>query len=317
MHHDQLKRLVSKALSEGAKRVSAMRTEWDVAGNCTAPVQRELHVRPAEEKTEAEKFLAKVQKHLPGARIAAVNGVPPDIDGRPTRPKNIRVDRDTAMPLTLAMSVRCRKCDNCRALRRMTWVLRAKAETGAARRTWFGTLTLRPEAHVAVTSKARVNLAKQGVDFDALPFGEQFTERHKYASREVTLYLKRVRKQSGAFLRVLCVAEHHKSGLPHYHLLVHEFDALGVKHSVLSKQWLAGFEKWRLVTSLSEATYLCKYLSKSTVARVRASRDYGSPPPCVLADEHRREIKNDEKADLRLLLSRGEQHGLSRDVSTS
>lgn len=156
----------------------------------------------------------------------------------------------------------------------MLWRTRAEHETRAALRTWFGTLTLNPAAHMTMVSRARVRLAQQGIDFDDLPIGEQFIERHREISREITKYLKRVRKISGQF-RFLMVAEHHKSGLPHYHVLVHERDAHGVKHRVLSSEWKLGFEKWRLLTDLREASYLCKYLAKATVARVRASGAYG------------------------------------------
>lgn len=158
------------------------------------------------------------------------------------------------------------------------WKARALSETRIASRTWFGTLTLRPEAHVTMLSRARVALGKQGIDMDALTFGEQFILHHNECSIEITKYLKRVRKETGAHFRYLLVAEHHKSGLPHYHMLVHEQDGYGlVKHKALSRQWLLGFEKWRVITDLQEATYLCKYLSKASVARVRASRAYGTP----------------------------------------
>lgn len=172
----------------------------------------------------------------------------------------------------------------------MLWRSRAERETRAALRTWFGTLTLSPAAHQTMVSKARARLGAQGVDFDALPYGEQFRERHREISREITKYLKRVRKESGE-LRFLMVAEHHKSGLPHYHLLVHERDALGVKHRTLSTQWKLGFEKWRLLTDLREASYLCKYLAKATVARVRASGAYGEATSLVLTPEGHRSLE--------------------------
>lgn len=166
------------------------------------------------------------------------------------------------------------------------WSTRAKAETQAAKRTWFGTLTLRPEAHVIMRSRARVRLATQGIDFDSLPIGEQFILHHHQCSIEITKYLKRVRKESAAQFRYLLVAEHHQSGLPHYHVLIHEHVG-AVKHATLAKQWLLGFEKYRLVTDLREATYLCKYLSKATVARVRASVRYGETFSNI-ADEDQR-----------------------------
>lgn len=157
----------------------------------------------------------------------------------------------------------------------MLWSERAKAEVRNAARTWFGTLTFRPEVHVRFINLARQRLAVQGVDFDSLPFGEQFSELHRQAGGEITKYVKRLRKECVDPFRMICVAEHHKSGLPHYHLLIHELTEGSVKHSALSSQWQLGFEKWRLITDLNQAGYVCKYLSKASVARVRASAGYG------------------------------------------
>lgn len=273
MHHDQMKRLVTKALSSGAIRKSAMRIEWNLAGNCLMPKARELHVRPgADKESPAIRFLREIRKNFPEAKLDKI--VAHDQRGR-SKARDIVVAPQTAMPLTLAMDLRCRRCDRCLQLRQRMWAHRAKAETSLSRRTWFGTLTLRPDEQWRFLTQARVDLAEQGIDFDALPYGEQFTERHKRIGVEITKYLKRVRKRSGATIRLLCVAEHHQSGDPHYHMLVHEHCEAGVRHQVLAEEWKLGFEKWRLVTRVDRASYLCKYLSKSSVARVRASRDYG------------------------------------------
>lgn len=275
MHHDQIKRLVAQALSQGGVRKSAIRTEWNLGGNCTSPVVREIHVRPpADEKPrdETSKFLDAVMAKFPGAEVVRDER---DRDARPQRDKYIVVTRESSFPLTLTITLRCRKCDRCLKLRQRLWSDRARRETATARRTWFGTLTLKPETQLMMLSRARKRLSMQGIDFETLSFREQFAERVKQISLEITKYLKRVRKESGASLRYLLVAEHHKSGLPHFHMLVHELDEIGVRHSTLSKQWGLGFEKWRLVSEPSEALYLTKYLSKTAAARVRASRGYG------------------------------------------
>lgn len=288
MHHDRMKRLVARALASGARRVSVTRTEWDVAGNCTSPVVRELHVRPADERdpdrVRLNAIFDEIRKVFGGGEIVSDSR---DRDGRKTRNKYVRIDGKGQISLTLEMHLRCRKCDRCREKRRRMWSSRAKAETAASSRTWFGTLTLNPGAHAIMLARARVRLAKGGTDFDTLSYGEQFQERYKECSAEVTKYLKRVRKESGVTFRTLIVAEHHKSGLPHFHLLVHERYAGEVKHRTLSSQWQLGFEKWRVVSELREATYLCKYLAKATVARVRASGAYGT------AEGHSESVKND------------------------
>ena len=108
------------------------------------------------------------------------------------------------------------------------------------------------------------------------------TEEQRFASivaaqtPDVTKWLKRVRKESGAKLRYILVAEAHKSGLPHYHMLVHEQVGGGqVGERTLRKQWAMGFSKWNLVTDKAPARYVCKYLTKAAAARVRASLNYG------------------------------------------
>lgn len=266
-------RLVDRALQAGATRKSALRTEWDVSGNCQKPVERELHVRPSGESRSDDResrFVREVQKYFPGAVR-----IDPHVKARLVVDRRITVRRGKQHPLTLAMTLRCRKCDKCLEQRRRQWTARANAESVVAVRNWFGTLTLRPEAHLHYANRARRRLSKQGVDFDALPFGEQFIERHREIGRELTKYVKRVRKETRAQFRFIMVAEHHKSGLPHYHCLVHEHKG-SVTHAALSKQWSLGFEKWRLVGPEERAVrYVTKYLAKASVARVRASVRYG------------------------------------------
>lgn len=156
------------------------------------------------------------------------------------------------------------------------WQRRAVHEFKTAYRNWFGTLTLRPDFHMQVLSRARERMRLQGIDYETLPPSEQFALRHFEISKEITKYLKRVRKASGAPFRFLLVAEAHKSGLPHYHVLLHEqHPGKPVRHRTLSSQWHCGFEKWRLVEDDRTAKYLCKYLAKDNRARVRASVSYG------------------------------------------
>lgn len=151
-------------------------------------------------------------------------------------------------------------------------------------RTWFSTLTMRPERRMWVLSAARAEADRQGYDFDALDDQKRFRGLCKQVSRELTLYVKRVRKNSGARFRFLAVFEKHESGDPHIHMLVHERDpAYPVRERVLSAAWTWGFSKHRLVERDSRAAnYVCKYLTKSADVRVRASLRYGS-----LSDEER------------------------------
>lgn len=177
-------------------------------------------------------------------------------------------------PVNVDIAVRCRKCPACLRARAAHWRLRAQAEVGASNRTWFGTLTLAPENQFKAISQARSRLAGMGIDFDALPSDDRFAERHKQIAPEITRYIKRVRKQSGVPLRYVIVAEAHASGAPHYHLLIHERGD-PVRHRVLQGQWLAGFSNWKLVHDEKAAAYVTKYLSKSALAKIRASSHYG------------------------------------------
>lgn len=149
-------------------------------------------------------------------------------------------------------------------------------------RTWFLTLTLSPQAHSTMANRARLRLAGQGIDFDTLPHASAFAERNREVGREITLYLKRIRKESASALRYCLVAEAHKSGLPHYHALVHEVDFDNpVRASTLKGQWKLGFSQCKLVAQGDErrtANYVAKYLSKDAASRVRASAGYGHQP---------------------------------------
>ena len=178
--------------------------------------------------------------------------------------------------MALILHTRCRKCETCMRLRASEWTYRAISEVREAARTWFGTLTLSPESQHLMVSRARQRLWSGGTDFDMLSPNDQFSERMREIGREVTLYLKRVRKESGAALRYIIVAEAHLSGAPHLHILVHEADIeKPVRYATLAKQWKLGFTKFKLARDVKAAAYVCKYISKALMARVRASQSYG------------------------------------------
>ena len=94
--------------------------------------------------------------------------------------------------------------------------------------------------------------------------------------RQFTLGFKRLRKNTGASIRFVLVAERHKSGAPHFHALIHE--AVGsppVRYADLYRDlWSLGFSKYKLAEK-GHASYVTKYLTKSSEARVRASLRYG------------------------------------------
>lgn len=221
----------------------------DFAGNCSNPVTVELYARPSRR-------------------------------GR----KYVNIPQD-GMSMTVQLNVRCRKCENCLRKRAAHWRIRAFAEFRASQavgaRTWFGTLTLSPESRMLVLNlarrgKFRVPNWEQGLDFDALDDEQQFRAKHAIISDELTKFVKRVRKNSGSVIRILVVAEAHKDGEPHYHLLVHETEPdKPVRQKILTAAWKWGFSHFTLCRDNRQAAYVCKYLSKSSLARVRASLDYG------------------------------------------
>ena len=101
------------------------------------------------------------------------------------------------------------------------------------------------------------------------------------ANREITLWLKRMRKKSD--FRYLLVAEAHKSGAPHFHALIHEMDPLRpCRERDMRKAWRGiGFLHAKLIREGEDdagraSHYLTKYISKSMIRRVRASFRYGS-----------------------------------------
>jgi len=238
--------LARTALDKGGSVVRPGAVEWKVAGRCENPVR-------------VERWASKASK----------SGL---LD---------LLQRNRETYLGVDMDVPCRRCPSCLRARARTWAHRAMFEIQRSARTWFGTLTLSPDQHWIIQCKASSELAGRGVAFDQLSASEQFTERHRVIGRELTLWAKRIRKNSSAPLRLFLVAEAHKSGLPHYHLLVHETDPdHQVSYRCLREAWRLGFSKFNLVgtdeTSSKVAWYVCKYLTKSNLARVRASENYGS-----------------------------------------
>lgn len=244
-HYDQVARIATKALAKGGRRVSPGLVEWDIGADCEAPKM----------------------VFLVGRKEALF-----------ADDKWRQADQVGQITLELNMWTRCRQCRKCLAHRASLWRGRMRAEMGMASRTWFGTLTLRPDAHELAFRKACVRLTRSAVDFDRLSEREQFAERCKEISPEITRYLKRVRKNSGAAVRHIVVSEAHQSGLPHFHALIHEYGG-SVERRLLDAAWPLGFTKWRLASDeRNEAAYLAKYLSKSNIARVRASLRYGQGP---------------------------------------
>lgn len=182
----------------------------------------------------------------------------------------------------------CHKCTECLKARQRLWTARAIQETKDSYRTWYGTLTLSPTAWTIALTRARAAEAAQGVDYDQLPPAERWALWVAQIQPEITKYLKRVRSEGlrkAGFrdvsavkpYRYLLVTEKHKSGVPHFHALVHEVSPdIPVRKATLDGQWTLGLiRQWRLVDDTRPAHYVCKYLAKDALTRVRASIAYG------------------------------------------
>lgn len=238
----------------------------DMAGNCQTPITVQLTGLQDGRLHRSLELMRDVREtpFLDYADGSIISG------GR-----RVKLSHEGPRPIHVDVAVRCRKCPKCLQARAAHWRIRAMQECSQAPRTWFGTMTLDPAEQFKALSRARLRLAQHGDDFDALPAEAQFAKRTAEVGPEVQKWLKRLRKNSGASFRYLIVVEAHKSGLPHWHCLIHEL-SVPLRHRVLQSTWRLGFSSWKLVHDNRHAAYVCKYLSKSSLARVRASKTYGN-----------------------------------------
>lgn len=195
-------------------------------------------------------------------------------------------DEATPTGSAIELHVRCRKCEACLKAKSAFWKLRAMQEIGKADRTWFITLTWQPEDRVRADYAADLALRKAGI---SRPTPDQvFKARLKALAPVVTLWLQRIRKglrtegEVSVSFRYLLVWEEHKDGFPHAHVLLHEEAGQTVTKRRVQREWKSGFSSCRLVVSQSpddihkSAAYVCKYIAKSMLSRVRSSLRYGS-----------------------------------------
>lgn len=242
---ERIQRTFVDALSsESFERHGLRRGTWDVSLDCETPVPVQLYSR-------ATGLVKNLSKH----GVRAVPGI------------------------ELNLLTPCRRCPVCLRRKARHWRERAIAEITQSNRTWFGTLTTRPDFDVWLDQLA----ASKTRNFWSADEVKKFEPRARVLGTEVTKYLKRVRKNSGCQFRYLLVTELHASAntaaekfmRPHVHILLHEFAGQPIAKRLLDAAWGHGHCQWRLVADIRAAWYVSKYISKASSARVRASLDYG------------------------------------------
>jgi hypothetical protein len=182
--------------------------------------------------------------------------------------------------MTVELDIRCRKCEPCLRSRAAHWRFKCQNELSTAPRSWFVTLTFRPESQYRAKCAANLRLLARSTTWEETTEDEKFRLVAEELGKEVTRYLKRLRK-ADARIRYCLVVEAHKTGLPHFHMLLHEVsEDHPVRHKLLADKWTSGFMNAKLTSSDSRvAFYVTKYLTKSARARIRASADYGVITP--------------------------------------
>lgn len=212
--------------------------------------------------------------------------------------------------LHVIWETRCRICKRCLKAKMTYWALAAVEQTRIAaeqgHRTWFGTLTLRPEALAAIKVRVFQEWAQSQKQASSAPpdwmddpkCDFRFGLLRDQLVGECQRYWKRLRAAGHRF-KYFLVFERHKSGEPHMHWLLHEEGEPILKRH-LTSQWPLGFAKVKLVGRKKRqhvsperaAWYVAKYLGKAVQSRQIASRSYR---PSRKRDVKKHALKHSDK----------------------
>lgn len=289
--YETLAALLATALEGGAERKSISKFEWVLSADCESPHIVELYGRP-------QQWSNSLLHGLPANFRKAFLEPKWGFNREPVKGYEWSTGRNH--PLWFILTVACRKCHTCRAKRAAQWREKARSELSRASRTWFCTFTLSPDEQFRFKTMARVADHRNGDLFEQRTEEDKFRRVCDMIGPEITRYVKRVRKQSGAPLRYLFVTEKHISGDPHFHALIHEVNAgMPLRKAVLKEQWLLGFTRFKLVDEPRNAAwYLCKYISKEAATRVRCSLRYGKEEITTCVDSNAKHcVKTGPKKD--------------------
>ena len=226
------------------------------------------------------------------AALVAADGML-DYAGNCEQPRVLRKQCDRTH-VKIKMRVACRtQCGPCLRKRMWYWALAGMEETRkateAGNRSWFGTLTFRPEEHRIMLDDVKAEwMAENGQSTEVPEWlddpmcDERFGLLREKVQHCISLYWARLRKKH-KFRYLVCI-ERHKSGLPHVHFLLHEVSG-PIRKRELQAQWAHGFSNVSIVGGKSSraaapdkaAWYVVKYLSKSVQSRQMASQGYRPP----------------------------------------
>lgn len=171
----------------------------------------------------------------------------------------------------------CRQCVACRDHRFQLWGARAAAEFAHADHTVMITLTLGPTARWQLDARARAMVLDPDEEVS-------FSERWPVMLKDVQAFIKRLREQQRRrhiHVRYMVVIEPHKDGMPHAHLLLHQYPRGSLANwnetlpEVVRTLWGHGFIKISDVADERGCFYVAKYLCKEGSIPVRASQNYG------------------------------------------
>lgn len=237
--------------------LAAQRGEsWTLAGDCTSPVL---------------------------VRLSAYDTVAMTTDRKAVKRRSEKGEQ-------VETDVRCRKCEACQRARRNFWAARACTEQGRAERTFFLTLTFRPQERLRIEALLERKLAAAGLTLrgaDGCTAIDDLPQRLGDEVRPlVAKFWKRLRKRTGERWRYFAAFEYHKDGWPHVHALVHARagavpdgkDARGfpAANQVFADTWGLGFTYTVPVApdDPDKAFYVAKYVAKQG-GRIAASQAYG------------------------------------------
>lgn len=217
-------------------------------------------------------LLSKLRQHIPD-HYDMVDGewinLAPDAKRRRASPSF-----SPPKVLTAYLSVRCRKCTECRQAKSRLWAARAFSELKVHQRTWFCTMTVAPAVRFVMASKVSSRIKESLTHMHAT---EQNRLLFQELSTEVTKWIKRIRKNSGARFRYLLAMEPHADGFPHVHALIHQVAGSVTQRDIRDAWNLGTITEAKLVDESDKRVpwYVCKYISKHSQTRVRASLRYG------------------------------------------